>query len=322
MAVRAVGRRAFSSFVRHLPLLATNALRERAARPTGSRWDRLNDRLVSGLRLGGIPAQAKTFTLADRPELTFVNADSLVLRQVYWLGERGWEPELLPWWRHLCRSASSILEIGANVGYYTVQGALVGSGARYVALEPHPVAAQHLLRNLSLNGITWVEFLRAAAVATTDATTVQLRIPQQDHFAAPAGGFVGDSSELPPHLSHHVAEVIDTPAVNIAALVVGADLIKMDVEGYEHTLLSAMESYLRLHRPTIVVEVLHGTPKLRELLTSLCTDSGYRFYVPSPGALVDLAPKRIRDVDLREIFQTRDVILSCSKLPRDLARTG
>jgi len=318
LAVHAVGRRMLSAAVRRLPLTLSDALRRGAATGTDSRWSPANHRVVSTLRLGGIPARASTFVLADNPELTFVNADSLVLRQLYWLGQRGWEPELLPPWLHLCSRASSIVEIGANVGYYTVQGARAAPHARYVAVEPHPVAADILLANLRLNGIDSVRLIRAAAVGPTDATLVQLRVPRQDHFAAPAGGFVGSASELPAHLSHHIAEVIETPAVNIEELLTGTDLIKLDVEGYEHALLSAAEEYLREYRPSIVVEVLRGTPRLRALLSSLCTHSGFRFYAPSPSGLVEVHPQRIADVDLRKEFQTRDVILTCWEMPSPL----
>lgn len=318
LAVHAVGRRMLSAAVRRLPLTVSDAMRRGAAAATDSRWSRANDRMVSTFRLGGVPARASTFVLPDNPRLTFVNADSLVLRQLYWLGQRGWEPELLPVWLHLCGQASSIVEIGANVGYYTVQGAVAAPHADYVAVEPHPVAAEALLANLRLNGIDSVRLIRAAAVERAEATPVQLRVPRQDHFAAPAGGFVGSSSELPAHLSRHIAEVIETPAVGVEELVTGAGLIKLDVEGYEHALLSAAEDYLREYRPTIVVEVLHGTPRLRALLASLCTDSAFRFYAPSPSGLVDVPPQRIPDVDLRKEFQTRDVILTCSEIPRHL----
>src|SRR3712207_7346831 len=47
-------------------------------------------------------------------------------------------PELLPWWRKLCRASERVLELGANVGYFSVQGALAAPQARYTAVEPHP----------------------------------------------------------------------------------------------------------------------------------------------------------------------------------------
>jgi hypothetical protein len=52
--------------------------------------------MLRALREGGIPRAVSTFRLVDNPDLAFVAADSLVLAQVYWYGEEGWEPALLP----------------------------------------------------------------------------------------------------------------------------------------------------------------------------------------------------------------------------------
>ena len=71
----------------------------------------LRGALLTALRHGGIPTEVRTFRLTDNPARLFVSADSLVLAQLYWFGEQGWEPELLGWWRHLAgtpqRSSSS-----------------------------------------------------------------------------------------------------------------------------------------------------------------------------------------------------------------------
>jgi hypothetical protein len=115
LRLRLLARRATAGVVRHLPVPVADRLRARARDP-----------LLQLLRRGGIPDGVTTFTLGDNRELRFVNAESLVLHQLYWFGEQGWEPQLLPWWRGCCRRASAILELGANVGYFTVQGARAG----------------------------------------------------------------------------------------------------------------------------------------------------------------------------------------------------
>src|SRR5215212_6643397 len=93
-------------------------------------------------------------------------------------------PRLLPWWRHCCTRASAVLELGANVGYFTVQGATAAPGARYVAVEPHPVSAGVCRANLALNGIGSVELLEAAAVPGAGPSAVELQVPA-DQLATP-----------------------------------------------------------------------------------------------------------------------------------------
>jgi FkbM family methyltransferase len=255
-----------------------------------------------------------TFTLPDNRDLRFVNQESLVLHQLYWFGERGWEPQLLPWWRRFCGRASSILELGANVGYFTVQGARAGPQARYVAVEPHPLSAGVCRANLELNRVGSVELVTAAAMAGTGPAAAELRVPR-DQLATPTVAFVGAGTELPEPMSRHVTRTIPVPAVDVRSFLAGVDLLKLDVEGQEHALLTAGRDHLRTHRPTVVVEVLPGTTRLRRLLVGLCRDDGYRCFVPGPDSLVRLDPADILGAALLDRFGCQDVILSADPDP-------
>jgi hypothetical protein len=98
------GRRLLTGVVGRLPPGVLAPLRRPAG---GSRaFAPVLDAAREVLRRGGLPRAVRTFTLPGNPSLRFVNADSLVLQQLYWFGEEGWEPELLPWWRYACRRAS------------------------------------------------------------------------------------------------------------------------------------------------------------------------------------------------------------------------
>jgi FkbM family methyltransferase len=298
LRLRLRARRATAGVVRRLPVPLADRLRARARDP-----------LRQVLRRGGIPAGVTTFTLVDNPELRFVNAESLVLHQLYWFGERGWEPQLLPWWRGCCRRASAILELGANVGYFTVQGARAGPGARYVAVEPYPASARVCRANLALNRVTSVELVAAAAVAGGDLATVELRVPA-DQLAAPTVAFVGADSELPEPMGRHVTGTVTVPAVDVRTLLAGVDLLKLDVEGQEHALLAAGREHLAARRPTVFVEVLPGTTRLRRLLAELCRDDGFCCYVPRAGSLHRLEVPDILGAPLLDRYGCQDVILS------------
>jgi FkbM family methyltransferase len=292
-----------AAVVRRLPVTVADRLRG------AGRQRAAHDLLLEGLRRGGIPAGVTTFTLPDNPGLRFVNAESLVLHQLYWFGERGWEPQLLPWWLRFCRRASAVLELGANVGYFTVQGARAGPQARYVAVEPFPASARVCRANLELNRVESVELVTAAAVADPGLPAVELHVPR-DQLAAPTVAFVGADTELPEPMSRHVAQTISVPAVDVRSLLPGVDLLKLDVEGQEHALLAAGREHLRAHRPTVFVEVLPGTARLRRLLADLCRDDGFHCYVPRADALVRLELPDILGAPLLDRYGGQDVILS------------
>jgi FkbM family methyltransferase len=309
LALRLRTRRAAAGVVRRVPVPLADRLRAPATAPARSRRRRAHDALLQVLRRGGIPAGVGTFSLADNRQLRFVNAESLVLHQLYWFGEGGWEPQLLPWWRRLCGRSSAILELGANVGYFTVQGARAAPRARYVAVEPYPASARVCRANLELNRVESVELVNAAAVAGAGPSAVELRVPA-DQLGAPTVAFVGAGSELPEPMRRHVTRTVAVPAVDVRSLLPGVDLVKLDVEGQEHALLAAGRDHLRTGRPTIVVEVLPGTARLRRLLADLCLDDGFHCYVPVAGSLARLEVPELLGAALLDRYGCQDVILS------------
>ena len=222
LRLRLGARRAAAGVVRRVPVPVADRLRGPATAPPGSARGRAHHLLLEALRRGGIPAGVATFALGDHPELRFVSHDSLVLHQLYWFGEQGWEPRLLPWWRHCCARASAVLELGANVGYFTVQGATAAPGARYVAVEPHPVSAGVCRANLALNGIGSVELLEAAAAPGAGPSAVELQVPA-DQLGTPTVAFLGDRTELPDPMRRHVTGSVAVPAVDVRTLLPGVD---------------------------------------------------------------------------------------------------
>jgi FkbM family methyltransferase len=295
--------------VRRLPVRVADRLRGPGTAPPQSRRHRAHDALLHVLRRGGIPAGVTAFTLPDNRELMFVNAESLVLHQLYWFGEQGWEPQLLPWWRCFCRRSSAILELGANVGYFTVQGAKAGPHARYIAVEPYPASARVCRANLELNRVESVELVTAAAVAHPELAAVELHVPW-DQLATPTVAYIGADTELPERMRRRVTQTISVSAVDVRSLLSGIDLFKLDVEGQEHALLAASREHLRTRKPTVFVEVLPGTARLRQLIADLCRDDGFHCYVPRADSLVRLEIPEILGAPLLDRYGCQDVILS------------
>ena len=79
----------------------------------------------------------------DAPTLSFESVDSMVMDAVFWFGVRGYEGIVARVWTALCHQSHSILEIGGNVGLFTVIGAQAAQGA-YTVVEPVPVVAATL----------------------------------------------------------------------------------------------------------------------------------------------------------------------------------
>jgi hypothetical protein len=116
-------------------------------------------------------------------------------------------------------------------------------------------------------------------------------------------------------MTRDAVAVHDVPAIDVRRLLDGVDLIKMDVEGQEHVLLGAMWDHLATARPTLFVEVLAGTGRLRALLAELCATAGYRCYALSRQGPVELGLERLATVALMDEFGCQDVLLTAGDLP-------
>jgi FkbM family methyltransferase len=309
--VSPVGRRIARAVVAPMPVALADPLRRMLATGDGP----VRRAVLRRLYRGGIPRAVTRFRLADDPGLEFVAVDSQVLEQLYWCGEQGWEPELLPWWRAFCRRSASVLELGTNVGWFAVQGGRAAPRTRYVAVEPHPVSAAVCRTHLALNAVTSVEVVEAAVVADPAVASVELLVPA-DQASTPTVAFLAGDTELPDDMARDVRAVLEVPAVDVRGLLDGVDLIKMDVEGQEHVLLGAMRDHLRAARPPLFVEVLPGTVQLRALLADLCAADGYRCYAFSRQGLVELDAERLATVQLMAEYGCQDVLLCAGAMPQ------
>ena len=66
------------------------------------------------------------------------------------------------------RTGMTVLDIGANIGYYTVlMASRVGKNGRVIAFEPNPVIYNELIDNIALNGFNNVQTLHMALADTT-----------------------------------------------------------------------------------------------------------------------------------------------------------
>src|SRR5262249_8755716 len=94
-----------------------------------------------------------------------VDTQDLIQRYVYLFGV--WEPHLTAWLRGRLRPGDTFVDVGANVGVFSVLASrLVGERGRVVSIEASPVFHERLLRQAELNGCG---NLRAVNAAVADS---------------------------------------------------------------------------------------------------------------------------------------------------------
>lgn len=249
----------------------------------------------------------ESFTMPNPPHLVFAARENLILRRVYWFGEAGHEPEETELWREACSHATRIVEIGANIGYFTVHGAHAAPDAAYTAIEANPEAAAIVQLNLSLNNITNVTLINAAAVGDPDVTSLELSLPDEEQYAAPTGSFLRSHSEGIDHRRPSRVSVT-VPAVYAPSVIDGCDLLKLDIEGSEHSVLEDALPGIIERGTMIFVEMVNDTPSLRKQVLRLLA-AGFEAWAITPRGLVDVANADLMTIDLPLTHSTRDLVI-------------
>jgi FkbM family methyltransferase len=166
-----------------------------------------------------------------------------------------WEPYVVAELRRLLAPGDVCVDVGANLGYYTLLASrLVGPAGHVYALEPAEETFDELRRNLDLNGVSNVTALRVAAGAAEG--TAPLYRPSFDNTGAAslresvlawAGPTEGPTTDVPVRPLHALID-----AAHLGRL----SVVKIDVEGAEADTLRGLEPLLEQGlRPTLIVEV-------------------------------------------------------------------
>ncbi len=306
-----------SALLRAIPIRMYDPLRERLLRyPRGSFRRNL---CVVALKLllqahrGHLAERLTEVRPLDKPDVSFQPTDSMVINSIYWFGLQGYEGIVGEVWEALCATSSAVIEIGGNVGVFTVVGGRIASGS-YTVVEPVPAVADILAANLRRNGLRDVSLLQAAAVPSFVPCAVSLSIPTEGR-EAPVGAHLLEGVEI---LGRSSMITIEVQGLPFQALIEGKTLIKIDAEGVEAELLRSASEALTANRPTLLIEVLPEAAKLGRLLADLATHAGYTLHIlPEFGSetVVTVEPSQFTSA-LPALYHSKDVLLHVGPLPK------
>ena len=162
------------------------------------------------------------------------------------------EPNELAWLSGVLRPGMTFVDIGANIGLYSLVAArLVGTGGTVIAFEPSPRERRSLAGNLERNAIASVA-VRADALGASEGRAV-LHVADEAHAGQNTlGGTIYPGVSI-------VGEVEVRVTTLDAALaregVERCDVVKLDVEGAEALVLAGAGEVLAGHRPLVLLEL-------------------------------------------------------------------
>ena len=164
---------------------------------------------------------------------------------------RAVEPLYNLYWHRLCAKCCAngglMLDVGANFGYYSLLAAKLG--CRVVAWEPVPIFRAFVETAARLNNLTHRIHLRSAVVSDVPGVRINLTVPLKGIWgtASVNGLNVDPSIPSPKYQVGAVSETLDQVVREKACI------LKLDVEGYEPSVLRGAARFLKEYPPAAIL---------------------------------------------------------------------
>jgi FkbM family methyltransferase len=191
-----------------------------------------------------------------------------------------YEPEISQLMLRVLRDGDTVIDVGANVGFFTIlSAALVGPTGRVVSFEPDPANRARLNNNYAINGYQHCTLIESPV--TNKSGPVEFFINSDDS----GGNALWDPAQFPGNVrSQAQKKVMQVQATTLDDEVerlklATPKLIKVDTEGADQRVLEGARKLLSNAAVPFVVSELHefGLAKMN------CTQESFRGYMEGLG---------------------------------------
>jgi FkbM family methyltransferase len=178
-------------------------------------------------------------------------------------------------------NSSVFVDVGANIGFYSVLSSIANPGIEVHSFEPNPKLWRRFRKNLELNGSPNNVKLHETGLGS-EGGTVKLFVP-------PTTGS-GGGSLINQHVEEGAPAILDVRLEALDALTLGEiELMKIDVEGAELSVIQGAQETIAFNHPTIFIELLRkwmkpfGTHPMD--VVRILSASGYHLFAISEKGL-------------------------------------
>ena len=192
---------------------------------------------------------------------------------------------------HFLRPGDLFLDVGANVGSYTLLAA--STGANCISFEPLPSTYQRLVRNVGMNGfVAKVDAVNAGVGAVSGELRFTADLDTNNHVA----------------LDMYRGRTQTVPVVTLDEKVGGrqVSLVKVDVEGFESEVIRGARHLLQSQPPVaFIVEVSDASHRYgcdEGTFVGLMRDYGYKPFDYDPEARRLHAIPSVSEISTNTIF--------------------
>lgn len=238
----------------------------------------------------------------------FSRCDDFIATQVFWKGYKGYEGPSAEIFYYLSLKSQCIIDIGANVGFFSLIAGGANDSALIYAFEPVMKIYERLKTNTHINNYSNIISVNCAAGNSNDS--VKFYIPKGKGIALAGSTKKGWAVETEEVMVPSIT--LDTYKKNSGILKI--ELIKLDSEFNEASVLSGMKGILKEDKPVILMEVLFPEGEGQKGHFELCVhleverimkENGYFFYLISQDALIRVDRLEYNPDERNYVFSTR-----------------
>lgn len=219
------------------------------------------------------------------------NPTSYVAKRVFWDGMAGFESSMTDLFIQLARKSSMFLDVGANIGYYSLLAAAINPSIRVVGFEPVPSPCLYFKSSITLNNFEQVTAEQLAV--SSEAGEVEFYFSKNAKFIDIEEHHLTSTGSLDKNQAHRT-DLLELVRVNSVTLdgyieehkLPRIDLVKLDTEATEHLVLAGASKMLSEDKPIIFCEVLPG--KVEKEIEGMFKQHGYVLYRLDPNNTVEV----------------------------------
>ncbi len=172
--------------------------------------------------------------------------------ELFWNNINGWEKESLKCWIKEAAKASTILDIGANTGIYSLLAKSINPDSQVYAFEPVKRVFEKLEKNIQLNSYNIKTYCEAISDKT--GTSVIWDYKLEHEYAA--------SLIKPSKVNDEIYNTYQVATISLDDFIdkygiKKIDLIKIDVETNEPMVLVGFNKYFSVYKPVLLIEILY-----------------------------------------------------------------
>lgn len=247
------------------------------------------------------PSGQISIKVANKSIRLKTNQTSYLTRELFWKGPL--EFEYTDIYITLIKKLNFIIDVGANIGYYSLIGAKLNPNLKVIAFEPTEGPLVYFLENLKINDLEGQVDVEPYALSDVSADIEFFVIKNRKYPTIYNLSGEHNTGKKRSTLLSSKIKVKSNTLNNYLKIkdIERIDLIKLDTEGSEHLILKGGRESIEKYRPIIVCETLYNL--IEKDIMTFFSDLNYQYFNHTKNGLLKVKTVvRSSDDGIRNCF--------------------